>query len=105
MTELNLVRVHCTECAETRNIEACNVCRKPVCPSHRAGLGSLDDGYTCLSGCLFPGFGGYVQKRVSENPPLEKGEGLLVTLALVGIVAVLTLLAIYLIVEKPWLFG
>jgi hypothetical protein len=68
----------------------------------------LDDGYTCLGNCLLSDFGGFVPNQASgvqSAPPLERGKSDVGTLVLVGIVAVLTLIVIYLIVEKPWLFG
>lgn len=47
----------CTDCKSNLAIELCINCRKPVCPSHRTGWGSVSDGYTC-GGCLGYGFPG-----------------------------------------------
>lgn len=43
-------------CSTNINVERCLNCKKPVCPNHRVGLGSLSDGYTCLA-CPAFGFG------------------------------------------------
>lgn len=48
----------CKNCNETDNVVRCRVCDKLVCPSHRSGLGSISDGYTCNDTCLLYGFGG-----------------------------------------------
>lgn len=57
----------CTECGDSRSIEPCAACGTPVCPSHRAGLGSLSDGYTCKD-CHGYGFGGFASAAATPLP-------------------------------------
>lgn len=88
----------CSACEADTTVR-CKYCEKPVCPRHRAGLGPASEGYFCLGNCLLSGFGGF--SAAPQRPPLEKGERGLVTLALVGIAAVLTFLVLYILARRP----
>jgi len=57
----------CLECGSNRKVEFCIACYAPVCPSHRAGFGSVSDGYTCM-GCVGHGFGGFASAAVTPLP-------------------------------------
>jgi len=50
----------CQECGSTSNTDPCASCGANVCPKHRAGLGSISDGYTCKD-CLGYGFAAATQ--------------------------------------------
>lgn len=39
----------CAKCERTQNLSPCTACGAFICPSHRCGLGSVSDGYTCLN--------------------------------------------------------
>ena len=54
---MSLNELVCNDCNSNLAIELCINCKNPVCPSHRAGLGSVSDGYTCKNchGFGFPG--------------------------------------------------
>lgn len=60
-------------CGSMRSVEFCRTCRKPLCPSHRAGTGELSDGYFCVgegSTC----FGGYlfgIRTAVATTSPVK----------------------------------
>lgn len=58
----------CKECSTTTDTAQCAACGQWVCPSHRAGLGSASDGYTCTGACLLFGFGGVAR----TTPPLRR---------------------------------
>lgn len=88
----------CSAC-EADTTVCCKQCGKPVCSLHRWGTGELSDGYVCTGDCVFSELGDL--SVVQRRPPLEKGENYLVTLALIGIVAVLTFLTIYVIAQRP----
>ena len=60
----------CVKCNNT-STEPCNACGQPICPRHRFGLGSLSDGYSCLS-C---GGSGFISVATDvEAPALSKLE-------------------------------
>lgn len=56
----------CVDC-HSANTEPCAACGQPVCRSHRAGLGSLSDGYTCKN-CHGYGFGGFASAAATPQP-------------------------------------
>lgn len=100
MNRLTVVPLRCGLCGSQRNLERCNVCKRPICPKCRWGLGSVTDGYTCIDACALTERGGF--SGVQRIPPLEKGERFLVTLAIIGVVALATFLIIYALTRQPW---
>jgi hypothetical protein len=61
----NLVGAICAHCERTTDLEACIACGKTICPSHRFGLGSVSDGYTCTLKCAMNGYSGRPKLRLA----------------------------------------
>jgi len=59
----------CNRCGSHDHLVPCNYCKKPVCPSCRAGVGGLSDGYTCAADCTLADFLGTPPPVPTPPPP------------------------------------
>lgn len=67
-----LVGAVCSQCERREDLAACIACGKTICPSHRFGLGSLSDGYTCTMNCAIKGYRAAQAADSAETQVWEK---------------------------------